>query len=294
MREAAKNAPYSPDDVYDPANTSVANGGIGTAQDCPIMTPGSTIAESLNLHLGSALRQTELADEINEIINALFSQLVTQVLTKGLGAVSGSGPSDSTSYINQIQNEANGDASQINAIRRSLLQDIDLFIQNSVKYKAIKQSSYDYLNAIQTNYVNARACYVNVANTAPLQSGIAQSRIAAIDSIFAATTTDTFASKLIQVQRDNSDATFRLTKLQSIKTGATNATTLDQLNAPNQDYLLLIQTQGLTSASEVARAEQEFKDIKKDFKDDSNRSENELRTCQSMSALIPSTAPSTP
>ncbi len=47
-----------------------------------IVTPGSQIENQLALHLGSGVRQLELADEFNEILSALFTQLLKQAFSK--------------------------------------------------------------------------------------------------------------------------------------------------------------------------------------------------------------------
>lgn len=67
-------------------------------QNCQVVTPGATIKETLDQHLGSGLASLIEADEIDEIINALFAQLAEQAVTGvngllGLSQGSGSGSS---------------------------------------------------------------------------------------------------------------------------------------------------------------------------------------------------------
>jgi hypothetical protein len=50
-------------------------------------TPGNTIAEQLNISLGSSIRQTELADELNESIAAIIDAVFSKFLTDGLNSL---------------------------------------------------------------------------------------------------------------------------------------------------------------------------------------------------------------
>jgi hypothetical protein len=65
--------------------------GDGTSQTVQrIVTPGSLISQHIEQLIGTGLRQSENADEIDEIVSALMSNLGTQVLTdlQGLYGVS--------------------------------------------------------------------------------------------------------------------------------------------------------------------------------------------------------------
>ena len=69
-----------------------------------IVTPGSQIENQLALHLGSGVRQLELADEFNEILGALFNQLLQQVFSKtGLSGYVKQNPNGDTTYEDDIE-----------------------------------------------------------------------------------------------------------------------------------------------------------------------------------------------
>lgn len=51
------------------------------------VTPGTAIASSLDLTIGTKIKQQELADEINESIAAIFDALTSQLVTQGVGAL---------------------------------------------------------------------------------------------------------------------------------------------------------------------------------------------------------------
>jgi hypothetical protein len=71
---------------------SVDLGGGQSTQLRSIVTPGFMIAEQLKQTLGTGLRQTENADEIDEIISALMANIGTEMLTdiEGLSGLSAS------------------------------------------------------------------------------------------------------------------------------------------------------------------------------------------------------------
>ncbi len=52
-------------------------------------TPGTAIAQQMNISLGQSQRQLELADELNESISAVFDALIKQLFNKGVASLSG-------------------------------------------------------------------------------------------------------------------------------------------------------------------------------------------------------------
>ncbi len=50
-------------------------------------TPGSVISDQINIHLGSSVRQLELADEMNESLGAVFDALINKLVYDGLDAL---------------------------------------------------------------------------------------------------------------------------------------------------------------------------------------------------------------
>lgn len=76
-----------------------------------IITPGSIIKDQLDHHLGTPLRQLELADEFNEILGALMNQLTGNLFSiNGLLGLSSSSGSDSSgnripSFTESLANE---------------------------------------------------------------------------------------------------------------------------------------------------------------------------------------------
>lgn len=71
----------------------------------PIRTPGTVIESQLENHLGSSVRQMELADDIDKIVGALVQQLVKTVLEKGLSAMSSDQGYQGTAY--ELEAQAN-------------------------------------------------------------------------------------------------------------------------------------------------------------------------------------------
>lgn len=77
--------------------------------NCKVVTPGATIKEQLDQHLGAGLSSLIEADEIDEIINALFAQLAEQAVT-GLNGLLGlsEGSDGADPYLEDVR-ENEGD-----------------------------------------------------------------------------------------------------------------------------------------------------------------------------------------
>lgn len=234
-----------------------------SVQDCPVQTPGSVIEAQLNNSLGGPLRELELADEINEIVNALFAQLVNTVLQKGLGAVTGSGPGDSTSYISQIQQEAQAanDTGRVAELKASMLSSMDTYIDNTYKYKSSKDSSLAALVTSKNKYEDVKSCYSNKIASNSLDSeekSEAETRISGVDQIIMSKVTPLAAKAQVSAL----EADTRLKTLTELKTAVTTAKTVNDLNPPSQQYSLMAQEQKLTNAKDIVDAQEEYGAIK--------------------------------
>ena len=234
-----------------------------TGKDCEIQTPGSIIVSSLEANINGPLHELQLADEINEIVNALFAQLVTQVLTKGLGSLSGSGPSDSSSYIYQIQQEAKNDTSQVAPIKAEILKNMTTYLDNTLQYKNNKNQSLNLMLDVKNSYELAKSCYAGKISSSnpPLsssQASFAQSKITEIDSIINTKVAPPATKLLTEAQ----EADARYATLKKIETDVNAAKTTNDLNIPSQQYSQMIQNRTLTSASDIANSQQELDDTK--------------------------------
>ncbi|HMO77621.1 MAG TPA: hypothetical protein PKA42_00495 [Candidatus Paceibacterota bacterium] len=91
---------------------------------CQVVTPGDTIAQSLNFHLTAGTRSLIEADEINEIIGALLGQLAQTVITGagGLLGVSaeGSGSGGTGTFLGDLAGEGFNLDSLRNSVSDSL------------------------------------------------------------------------------------------------------------------------------------------------------------------------------
>ncbi len=235
-----------------------------SANDCPIKTPGTVIVSSLEDNVNGPLHELQLADELNEIVNALFAQLVTQVLTKGLSSVSGSGPSDSSSYVNQIQNEANAsNASQLDSIRNEFIQSVQTYVTNTTQYKSYKDQSLNLILDVKNSYESAKACYSAkiTASTTPLtpsQVSQAQSKIAEITSIENTTVAPAAATILYGA----TDADHKLKTLTGFQDQARAAKTVNDLNAASQQYTQMVRDGSLVKANDIVAAQEELDQIR--------------------------------
>mgnify|MGYP000956284595 CR=1 FL=1 len=262
------------------SQTAKANAGTKT---CHIETPGSVISNFLKKHLDAPTDQLNLADSINEIVGALFTQLVSQILTKGLGAVSGNGPSDSNSYINQIRNEVGGTSQQVNSIGRNLINQVDGALKPALEYQANKDASLALFTTVRGDYETAKACYAQKIVTAQSNQGFwqqnisrYQAEIAEIDSIIK-NQIDPLAAKLVEGAKEADD---RIATLEEIKEAAGIAKTLNDLNIPSQKFTALIQSGSMIGENEVADSKKEYDQTKKDVAKFQQDAKRKLQECK--------------
>ena len=240
-------------DFMGPVNEGA--GQIRTEKVCEVQTPGSVIQGALEANVNGPLHELQLADELNEIVNALFAQLITQILSKGLGAVSGSGPSDSSSYIYEIQNEGNGSIDQLNSIRIDLIKNLSTYLDYTLQYKENKDMSLNTVLDVKNAYESAKACYVSKMTTNP---SMIQSKIDEINSIIS-TNISPQATKLLG---EAQDADKKYQTLLKIRNQANAARTVNEIREPSQEYSRMIQSRDLVSAKDIVDSQQELNAVK--------------------------------
>jgi hypothetical protein len=88
------------------------------------------------------------------------------------------------------------------------------------------------------------------------------------------------AQKSSELLTKATQADTRLQKLNGIKTAATNAKTVNEMNKPSLEYAELLQSQSLTTAKDIIEAQQEFDTLSSfasAFQQDANR---RVQECQ--------------
>jgi hypothetical protein len=114
-------------------------------------TPGSVIADQLNLQLGSGVRQLEIADEVNESLAAIIDSLLNQLISKGLTSLSKAGGGSGNNWEDTApsQDEKN-DAIKV----------IDNTITTEKNYRTLKQDSYNVITELTKGILlKAKNCY---------------------------------------------------------------------------------------------------------------------------------------
>lgn len=249
------------------SSTSSSQEGSGQAssgtsgQKCEIQTPGAVIESTLEENVNGPLHELQLADEINEIVNALFAQLITQVLTKGLGAVSGGGASDSSAYINQIQNEATLGSAQMDSVRSELIKNVDTYLGNADAYRNNKNQSLNFAIDTKNAYESVKQCYVNkITGNVPAltegQKSVANNRINEIQKIIdeeIKPLADSLLNGAKQADNAYSDLLY-------IKDKAISANTVQDLNIPSVQYSDMLRSQSLKTAADIQSSQQELED----------------------------------
>ena len=123
--------------------TDIGNGQTRTSRR--VVTPGFLIAEQLKQLFGTGLRQTENADEVDEIITSLMSNIGTQILTdvKGLSGLTTSFGGQA-SYLNRLV-EGSRNRAQGNLIGGAA-SIINSTIANESEYIQARQQAAGVLN----------------------------------------------------------------------------------------------------------------------------------------------------
>jgi hypothetical protein len=252
----------------------------GTRGQCireEIQTPGSVIESQLEGQLGSGLRQLELADEINEIVNALVAQLITQVLSGGLGSVSGSGPGDSSSYINNLNN-GEGSTSQIDSVRTQLLSAIETPLKLTTDYVDLKKQAYEIYNSVDADYKDASSCFQALVAKADKPGYIINGyavRLKEINDGLAA-----IGPTADQLWASANEAEKRLTTLREIRSTANTASTFDAINVASQKLSQLASTQSLTNARDIQDARDALDNARATAAPFANDAQTQLGRCR--------------
>ncbi|MDP3962457.1 MAG: hypothetical protein Q8Q03_01145 [bacterium] len=284
---SAKYEASSEDAYYESLETGTGEGyysgevgSLKSINDCPIETPGSLIGGSIQNHLNGPLREIELVDSINEVVSALAAQLINTVLTGGLRAVSGSGPSDSTSYVYQIQNEANTDMNHVENLRNNFIKSVGKYITDTLEYKTNKDQSLNLILDVKNKYDEAKRCYdEKIAGPPPLQGGqlsIAESRKVGIDAVVTLNITP-LATKLLAEARE---ADTRYITLTNLRDQANAATTVNELSAPTQTFSQMLQNQDLTDANDIVGSQRELEEVRESASDLRRDAERTVQECQ--------------
>ncbi len=143
----------------DPSDDGSSEYSDDSGEICEVQTPGSAISGALNKSLGVPTDELELANDINAIINAAFSQLILIALRSGLGAISGSGNTNSTAYAQQVQAEQ---AAQVKSIQSNAISSINPYLGNAAQIAVNAQTGLNTILAAQNTLNQAQTCYNNI------------------------------------------------------------------------------------------------------------------------------------
>ena len=294
IREAKKKQAQSNSSTYDPAtdtyvydpNGSIdATGGevstIKSEADCPILTPGSVIAGSLDKQLGSGTDQLNLADEFGEIVNALFAALVTKVI--GATGLAGSSQKNSSgqSYLTQMNTEINQGSPEADRRKKDLLDSIKPAKDRAYEYRTLRSDALNIELGILNTYNSAKLCYNTKlaavpATLTPVQRGVAEARIAEIDRIISNGVASTTANLL----RLANEADEHITKLNEIETKANSAVTLYEISVPVAEYNRLVQDRSLIDAIDITNARNDLERVRSDSANLSQDASRKVQACQ--------------
>ena len=248
--------------------------------DCPIETPGSTIVNALEMNLNSPQIELALVDSINEIVNALAAQLVNTVLQGGLKAVSGAGPSDSTAYIQEIQNEAN--QSSLGGAKDYFTSSFEAYFSDTVEYKSYKDRAVTTVSDVKGVYISASKCYEekiidSKMKLTPLQVSVANGKMAQIN----VAVINNVEPLLSQVRASQEDASAKYKVLTDLRAETSRAQSAAELKVPADRFTAMIGTNSLVNRKDVTDAQSELERVESRVSPMRQDAQKELQQCQS-------------
>ncbi len=203
--------------------------------------------------------------------------MITQVLTKGLGSVSGSGPGDSSSYINNLNN-GEGSSSQIETLRTQVLNTIENPLKLTTDYVDLKKQSYEIYNSIDTDYKDAAACFNTLLTTPNRPYWDLSAFSARLNEVKAAILKITPTRDTLKTQFEEAEK--RLTTMREIRSTANTARTLEELNVASQKLSQLSTTMSLTNAKDIQDARTQLDETKISAGPYINDSKTQLGRCR--------------
>jgi len=209
----------------------------GTYKQCVKTTPGSVVANALNVHTNSGIVEAELANDINAVTSALFTQLTNQLLKKGLSELSGGGSGTTlagrtslNSSISQLQAAAYTPQTVTTGGGTYTVQNGTITQTGSTPTNTVPSmytTAITTLGASKARYTQARACFNQVTMNGQLTSSLAEAETqrntiddfirTAVDPLIASTTAaqTSVASLTTFTPADTSKAQSALTTAQT-------------------------------------------------------------------------------
>ncbi|PIR85083.1 hypothetical protein COU15_02830 [Candidatus Kaiserbacteria bacterium CG10_big_fil_rev_8_21_14_0_10_45_20] len=204
-----------------------------------ITTPGSIVNDTLSNHLGSGLKQLELADEIDEIINALLAQLSQQVITgaqglRGLSQRSGG----QGSFLERLVEESNVNART--AVGNVIGNDLDRSIDFQETYRATLNETLDELDNFETTLTLFAQCDTPISTEGEATlKGIGMEGVVATDLIaIIKQIIETNRSRYLALLENSEDS---LNVLIELRTDTLRAQTLQEFESTVEIYDSFIQ-----------------------------------------------------
>ena len=266
----------------DPYNIAAEN---DPNQTCTIETPGSVISATLNKHLAVPTENLELANSINDIINAAFSELVVVALQKGLTSVTSSSNGGSSYLQSSLYNAG---SQSFTSTRNSLLNTVTPYLDNAKTVDANYSTALNLVLTASSTIGNALSCYQNLGegtttsffwNNGPttLQNTLS-------------TTVIPLAGLMIS---KGGTASTTDGQYQQMYEEILNATTLEDLSAPEQTLTSISTSGGFPTTASVKASANDLKDAKSTIDPIQQQAEASLQECQSLTAPTTTTTATT-
>ena len=235
---------------------------IGGQQRCQtvVVTPGSTIADSLSKTLGvsqDTLTQAGISGSFDAIISALISQLMVKTLQGGLSNLSGT-QGYAADYLTPEQQKAQADA-------QALLTDMQGRVNLAQQYGSVQQGVIADIQNTQSQLQGLINCWERKSNSA--QASSTQTALHSYDPLIDnANNNITRANEGIAILQD----------LQTRTIGVTSAKDVAEVSAAYQSALA---SGAIITQTDVTQAQQDRTTLQSSLSTRNQQTANELNQC---------------
>ncbi len=280
-------APTNEDEAIQQYNEGTLKQQYQNPEDCPINTPGTVIAGSLQNNLNGPLRELELVDSINQIVDALFAQLVTQVLQKGLTGVSKKqavpGSDKKQSYMDQTTASIT-DPNDPNFIetKADIIKQIAAVKNPTIEYKKNKEAARDIVVGITKNLNDAKVCYddrIKIASLSQTDKDIAASNLSQVNSLLA---DPEITALFTRLNGEVNEAQAKLDKIIEIEKNSNSTTNNKGLLANSNNVSGIFSDESQISAEDIVISKNDITKVTEDTKDKKDTATRLLLKCRQL------------
>lgn len=247
-------------------DTVVVNGAT-QKRNCRIVTPGSTIAESLNKQLGVGQDSLNMAKNFDEIINALITQLMVRALQGGLSSLSGT-QGYASNFLTPEQQQAQAEA-------QAILTDMQGRVNVAQQYGSVWQGAIADIQNAQQQLQAVVNCWETASSSeegSRRDTAITNAKNAAAARDFYNAQVDAYNAKITQANES-------ITLLQNLQTRAIGVTSAGDVASVKAAHNQALASGAIISQADVVSAQQDRATLQTALSARNAQTSSELQQC---------------